>query len=90
MHQNVRPIQHDSGRPNAVRKTLLNLSDRSFQMEWVGRCRKGLQQLARSRDEKKAWREGVAAVLMALAWATQGVDAKQPLAPSRPHERNLE
>jgi transposase len=62
MHQNILLIQDNPARPTAVRETLLNLSDRSFQIEWVGRCREGLKQLADRGNQNKERLDGIAAV----------------------------
>ena len=90
MHQNILLIQDDPAHPTAVRETLVNSSDRSFQMEWVGRCREGLKQLADIGNQNKERRDGIAAVLMALTWATRGEEPKQPARSYGPRERKAE
>jgi hypothetical protein len=90
MHQNILLIQDDPAHPTAVRETLVNLSDRSFQMEWVGRWREGLKQLADRENQNKERRDGIAAVLMALTWATRGEEPKQPARSYGPRERKAE
>jgi hypothetical protein len=90
MPQNILLIQDDPGHAKAVQDTLLNSSDRSLQVEWVRRCREGLKQLAGRENQKKEWRDGIAAVLVALTWATKGLDPKQPTGSHRPRERKAE
>jgi hypothetical protein len=59
-------------------------------MEWVGRCREGLKQLAGRGNQNKERRDGIAAVLMALTWATRGEEPKQPARSYGPRERKAE
>ena len=83
MSQNILLIEDDPSDARTVREALINSSDGSLRVEWVGRCSLGLERVA---EEGRPGTDGIAAILLDLFLPdSRGIETFDRLFRAAPH-----
>jgi diguanylate cyclase (GGDEF)-like protein/PAS domain S-box-containing protein len=86
MSQTILLIQDNSSDATAVREALVNSRDGPFRVEWVRRCRDGLDRLANERNPEKRATGGISAVLVDLFLSdSRGIETFDRVFSAAPH-----